>query len=132
MSTPGPDDAPMSTDRHPSGVVATKPPRRTEWRALAGPVLGGLLIVAVGVVPWMLLSRINRDVQPDIPWAALATIGYTSVMIAWLHGLGRPRSTSAERRRRLRLWPPDPIRDRSVGALSAGTIVLLLAGLYLL
>jgi membrane protease YdiL (CAAX protease family) len=98
-------------------------------RGYAGPILAGLLIAAAGLIPWALLAPVNRDHRPDVPWAAFATPAYLAILLAWLHGRGWPRSTSLDRQRRLRLWPPSP--DAAAGgSLSAGSIVGLLGILY--
>jgi membrane protease YdiL (CAAX protease family) len=76
-----------------------------------------------------LLAPVNRAQRSDVPWAALATAAYIAVFIAWLHGRGWPRSTSMERRRRLRLWPPSP-HPATGGSLSTGSLVGLLGILY--
>lgn len=75
-------------------------------RAYVRPVLVGLLILAVGTAPWMVLARRNATVRPDVPWAAVATIAYLAVLLTWLNGVGWPRRTAAWRRWHLRLWPP--------------------------
>lgn len=72
--------------------------------AYARPVATGVLVLAVGTLPWVLLARWNARIRPDVPWAALVTIAYLAVLLAWLHGVGPPRRTAAARRERLRLW----------------------------
>jgi membrane protease YdiL (CAAX protease family) len=91
----------------------------------------GLLIAAAGLIPWALLSPINRSVRPDVPWAALVIATYIAMLLAWLHGYGWPRKFSEERRRRLRLWPPSPDRE-AFGSLTTGSIVFFLVLLYVL
>lgn len=44
--------------------------------AYARPIVVGLLILAAGLVPWLLLADINARVRPDVPWAALVTLVY--------------------------------------------------------
>jgi membrane protease YdiL (CAAX protease family) len=100
---------------------------RGELRAYAGPILGGLAIVAAVLVPWSYAAGLNRGVRPDVPWAAIVITVWLALIVAWLHGFGPPTSTSAGRRSRLRLWPPSPDRDAG----GAGSIILLLAGLYI-
>jgi membrane protease YdiL (CAAX protease family) len=100
---------------------------RSSFRAYAVPILAGLLIVAAGLLPWMALARINASVRPDLPWAAVVTVGYLAVLLVWLNGWGPPRRTADRRRRHLRL--------RQGGAsggdgLSVGVVVVLLGLLY--
>lgn len=98
-------------------------------RGYVAPILTGLLIVAVGLLPWTLLAQINARVQPDIPWAAFVTVGYLGLGLVWLNGRGLPKRTADQRRQRLRLWPrsaPD------TEGLSAGVVMVLLGVLYLL
>ena len=106
--------------------------RSEALRAYLKPVVEGLLVLVVGLVPWMLLARLNRTVAPEVPWAALATAIYMTLLLAWLHGRGWPRRTADERRRRLRGWPPIAGPGKRDGGPGAGAIVLLLAGLYAL
>ena len=63
--------------------------------AYARPVLAGLLVAALGIVPWTLLARRNAVFRPDVPWAALTTIAYLALLVAWLDGAGWPRRTAA-------------------------------------
>jgi membrane protease YdiL (CAAX protease family) len=94
------------------------------------PVLVGLLILGAGLIPWLLLSRLNVRLRPDVPWAAIASLVYLSVLLAWLNGRGPPRATSEDRRKRLRLWPPAPNGGSATGSLAPGTVVALLVLLY--
>ena len=75
--------------------------------AWAGPILLGLLVGVAGVVPWVVMARLNAHVLPEVPWAAGATLLYLAVYIAWLHGAGPPGRWKAARRYRLRLWRAD-------------------------
>jgi hypothetical protein len=75
-------------------------------RDYALPIITGLLILTSGLAPWTLLAKVNARLRPDLPWAALATLGYLAILLLWLGGWGPPRRTAGERRRRLRLWPP--------------------------
>ena len=104
-------------------------PRPTALRAYAFPILAGLLIVAAGLVPWTLLSQVNARVRPELPWAALLTVTYLAILMAWLQGWGPPVRSADQRRQRLRLWPP-VAQDTS--GLSAGLVIVLLGLLYVL
>lgn len=98
-------------------------------RGYAAPILIGLLILAAGLVPWLLLSQLNARIRPDLPWAALTTVAYLALLIAWLHGWGPPRGNADQRRRRLRLWP----RSRpEAGEFPVWGLVASLVLLYLL
>ncbi len=91
------------------------------------PILTGLLIAAAGLVPWTLLAQSNARVRPDLPWAALVTVGYLGLLLAWLDGVGPPRRGAERRRESLRLWPRSaPDAD----GLPAGAIIALLGLLY--
>ena len=76
----------------------------SEGRKYAVPILSGLLIAGIGIVPWVVTIRLNSRLHPEIPWAAMATLAFLIVFIAWLNGAGWPRSWRAARRYRLRLW----------------------------
>lgn len=97
--------------------------------AYVAPILTGLAIAAAGLLPWTLLAPVNARVRPDLPWAALVTVAYLGILLAWLHGLGPPQRTSDERRRSLRLWPPS---TEDGDGLTAGVILVLLGLLYAL
>jgi membrane protease YdiL (CAAX protease family) len=97
--------------------------------AYARPILAGLAIVAIVIVPWSYAAGLNRDVRPDVPWAALATLAWLAILIAWLHGFGPPKWTSAARQHRLRLWPPSPVRHAGDGG--TWPIILILAVVYI-
>ena len=68
-------------------------------------MLAGLLVATLGIAPWTLLARRNATFRPDLPWAAVTTITYLALLMAWLNGTGWPRRTAAWRHRHLRLWP---------------------------
>jgi len=104
------------------------PPPRLPARAYAGPIAGGLAILAAGVLPWTAMADLNARVRPDLPWAAAATIVYLAALVAWLHGWGPPRATGSARHRALRLWPPRP----ADAAVPPGVVLAMLAGVYLL
>ncbi len=93
------------------------------------PIVGGLLIAAAGLVPWMLLAQVNARVRPDLPWAAVVSLVYLSALLAWLNGSGPPRTTARHRRQRLRLWQ---LSEPDSNGLSAWAAVALLALLYVL
>ena len=89
------------------------------------PVVTGLLIVAAGLLPWTLLAQVNARVRPDLPWAALVTVGYLGLLLAWLDGWGPPGRSAAPRRQRLRMGSaPD------AGGITAGVLVVSLGLLY--
>lgn len=99
--------------------------------ATAGPVtpiVSGLLILAAGLMPWSQLARLNARVRPDLPWAALATIVYLVILVAWLNGFGPPARSAERRRQQLRLWPPAAADG---DGLPASVMMLLLGLLYL-
>ena len=72
--------------------------------AYVAPIAIGLLVTFVGFAPWVVMARLNARIQPDIPWAAAATLIWLIVYIAWLNGVGPPARWKAARRYRLRLW----------------------------
>jgi membrane protease YdiL (CAAX protease family) len=110
-------------------VTAVRDPTKPAVRRLAylTPILTGLLIAAAGLGPWTVLAQANARVRPDLPWAALVTVGYLAMLVAWLNGSGPPRRRADQRRQRLRLWPPRPLDGDGVGA---GAVIALLVLLY--
>ena len=101
--------------------------RPTSARDYVIPILTGLLILAIGLLPWTVLAQINARVRPDFPWAALVTLAYLGVLLLWLDGWGPPKRTADQRRQRLRLRPQSAPSDHG---LSSGTVVALLGLLY--
>lgn len=93
------------------------------------PIVTGLLIVAAGLLPWMLLSQLNARIRPDLPWAALVTLAYLALLLAWLDGRGPPVRTVHRRRELLRLHLQTRSDDT---ALPVSAIVALLGVLYVL
>ena len=103
--------------------------------AYAGPIVLGLLISLAGSVPWILMARLNATVHPEIPWAAVATLLYLAVYIAWLNGAGPPAKWRAARRYRLRLLRPDSngwSKDGIGVTLSLMAVIAVLAALWIL
>jgi membrane protease YdiL (CAAX protease family) len=119
--------APMSMSEKPDVRDPAPPP--TVLQAYAMPIVVGLLILAAGLLPWLLLADVNTRVRPDLPWAALATVAYLALLVAWLNGWGPPRRTSDRRCERLRLWPR---RTPDTGGLPAIAIVAAIVVLYLM
>jgi uncharacterized protein len=69
-------------------------------------IASGFLIAAAGIIPWTVLALLNAKFRPDLPWAAVATAVYLTLLLAWLDGGGWPRSTREARRHHLKLWRP--------------------------
>jgi membrane protease YdiL (CAAX protease family) len=101
-------------------------------RTKARAVVVGLLVAVLGVAPWAVIAPLNARIHPELPWAAAVTLGYLTVLVLWLNGVGLPRATRESRRFNLRLWRPEP------GTWSGDTRVQLIglmfaiAGLYLM
>ncbi|HET9425330.1 MAG TPA: CPBP family intramembrane glutamic endopeptidase [Gemmatimonadaceae bacterium] len=91
------------------------------------PIVTGLGITVAGLVPMVLLGQVNARARPDLPWAAILILVYYAVLVAWLSGAGPPRRTADQRRRRLRLWPPQPEERATTEGVPAMAIVALLA-----
>jgi len=89
--------------------------KRSLWSripVLLRALILGLLVQILGVMPFMILARLNLRVLPALPWAALVEIGILWALWRYLGGAGWPASTAATRRRWRRanrversLWP---------------------------
>lgn len=112
-----------------AGDTAKAAYRPTALGGYVTPILTGLLIVAAGLLPWTLLAQVNVRARPDLPWAALATMAYLGILLAWLNGWGPPRRNADRRRQCLRLWPR---RAPDADGLTAGVTLVLLGLLYVL
>ena len=112
-----------------AGDTAKTANQRPPLDGYVAPIFTGLLLVAAGLVPWTLLAQVNVRLRPDLPWAALATMAYLGILLAWLNGWGPPRRNADRRRQCLRLWPRSaPDAD----CLTAGVTIVLLGLLYVL
>ena len=101
----------------------------------AAPIALGLLVAFVGLAPWVVMVRLNATIRPDIPWAALATLVWLGLFIAWLNGAGPPFRWKAARHYRLRLWRPDSAgwsKDGIATTLSLMALIALLGFLWIL
>jgi membrane protease YdiL (CAAX protease family) len=98
-------------------------------RGFAGPILVGAGVAIAGIAPWPVLASLNARYRPDLPWAALATLAFLILFVAWLNGAGWPKRSRETRRYRLRLWRPTP---RAWSAEGAGPTLLLLGALAML
>lgn len=70
------------------------------------PIALGALVTFAGLAPWVAMAALNARIHPEIPWAALATLVWLILYLAWLNGGGPPARWKASRRYRLRLWRP--------------------------
>jgi membrane protease YdiL (CAAX protease family) len=96
------------------------------WREVVHPIISGLLILAVGVVPWYVLAELNREIAPHLPWSAFATIAYVGPLLLWLNGAGWPRGTALQRRHRLRLLKMPSQRTPTLAGQDVTAVVALL------
>ena len=97
-------------------------------------VVIGLAVAAAGAGPWVWITRINLRVHPEFPWAAVVSIAYVALFLAWLGGAGWPARTREIRRQSLRLNVPS--RDvwkgeNGVAALIMMASILMLAVVWI-
>lgn len=62
-------------------------------------VLVGLLLTAIGTLPWQVLFEINIKAAPSVPWSVPLAVAYLGLYWQYLGGRGWPRSTADARRR---------------------------------
>ena len=70
------------------------------WRHLPLVIracLVGLLVAAVGELPWVLLGQINVRISPSIPWAVVAMGLWLFAYWKYMSGSGWPLTTRASR-----------------------------------
>jgi len=70
------------------------------------------------------MARLNAQVRPDLPWAALATVVYLVLLLVWLNGAGPPRHSTQARHDLLRLWSGRPQKHGDNDLLSIPMIVV--------
>lgn len=109
-------------------AVAVHLDKPSGW-AYVRPIASGLLIALVGLLPFMVIARLNATIRPDLPWAAIGTVVYIGALLTWLSGVGPPKASQATRRDLSRLW------RQSFGLTSAGGLpivatVAILVGVY--
>lgn len=100
--------------------------RASTW-LYAKPILTGVAILVAGLAPWTVLARMNLQHRPDLPWAALVSVFYLALLVAWLHGYGPPNRTALTRRWHLRIAPRDKDLD---GGLPVSALLLIFVPLY--
>ncbi|MGQ0660301.1 lysostaphin resistance A-like protein [Sphingosinicella sp.] len=111
---------------------------RQTWRetlAYAGPIALGLFVALLGIAPWVAMASLNAGFHPEIPLAALGTLAWLFVYLAWLNGGGPPKTWQAARRYRLRLWQPGSngwSKDGISATLSLMAVIGLLAFIWIL
>lgn len=64
-------------------------------------IIGGL-VVAAGIVPWVVLVTVNLRTGAAVPWSVAAMVLYLAVYWFYLRGSGPPKSTQEFRRKHLR------------------------------
>jgi membrane protease YdiL (CAAX protease family) len=70
------------------------------WRHLPHVVracLIGLLVAAVGELPWVLLAQVNVRISPSVPWAVVVMGLWLFAYWKYMSGAGWPRTTRATR-----------------------------------
>lgn len=90
-----------------------------------------MAILAVGVLPWLFLARVNATMRPDLPWSALLTLAYVGIMLAWLNGMGPPGRTAESRRQLLRLWPRSPLDPAGPSIIAIVALLALLTAVWI-
>jgi len=68
-------------------------------------VLTGLVVAAVGTIPWGVLVKANYKHFPAMPWAVLPTALYLWLFWRYVQGAGWPQSTAEARRTNCRANP---------------------------
>lgn len=69
------------------------------------------------------MARLNAEVRPDLPWAALVTTAYLVLLLAWLNGAGPPGRWKETRRKLLRLRSGAPTGQIEGDVLSVPAII---------
>jgi len=62
-------------------------------------VITGVIITAVGTLPWAFLVQLNIDHFPSVPWSVVPASVYLWFFWKYINGAGWPRSTSATRKK---------------------------------
>jgi membrane protease YdiL (CAAX protease family) len=76
--------------------------KRNRLLVIVVAVLLGLVIAAVGVLPWTILAQLNARVWGHVPWCVPAGLLWLALFWMYLNGKGWPSSTSQSRRQLLR------------------------------
>jgi CAAX protease family protein len=65
-------------------------------------VVVGLVVAALGLLPWNILAQLNMRWWPSVPWCAPVGLLWLFLFWSYLNGAGRPASTAETRRMLLR------------------------------
>lgn len=79
----------------------------------------GVLVTALGTIPWAVLVGLNLQTSPAVPWAVPLMAGYLWLYWRYLRGEGWPPATS-ERRRLLLRSVPLPVELWRVSLVACG------------
>jgi len=81
------------------------------WRAtpfVVRPIALGLVVLAIGILPWPVLVTTNLRFGASVPWSVPVMAAYLSAFYLYLGGRGWPKGTSVSRRVALRAGPVSP------------------------
>jgi len=68
-------------------------------------VVLGLVIAALGLLPWNILAQLNMRWGPNVPWCAPVGLLWLFLFWSYLNGRGWPASTAQRRNKLLRALP---------------------------
>ena len=105
-------------------MTLSQPDQTLTAPRLIKPVVIGVAAAAAGVLPWIVMARMNAQIRPDLPWAALATAFYLALFIAWLNGAGPPQRWKQARRKLLRLRSGPPREKNDDHLISTPAIIV--------
>ena len=105
-------------------MTLSQPDEALTSSGLIKPVAIGVAVAGAGILPWIVMARINAQLRPDLPWAALATAVYLALFITWLNGAGPPERWKQARRKLLRLRSGQPSKQSGDDLLSTPAIIV--------
>ena len=71
--------------------------------AIAIPL--GLVVAALGILPWSFLAQLNARLWAGIPWCVPLGLVWLALFLAYLNGRGWPRASALTRKQLLRAQP---------------------------
>ena len=86
-----------------AGAVSVATPNGA--RVIAGAIVGGVGMAALGTIPWALMSWANLNYLPAVPWSAPLVVAHLYLFWRYAGGEGWPSMLSAQRRANRRANP---------------------------
>jgi hypothetical protein len=110
-----------------NGTSRGSQPSSEKVAAVVKALFVSFSIATLGILPWPILAQLNLKYWPHVPWSAVGTIVYLSLLWRYLSGAGWPASTATYRRTSLRAGSIDLTRWGLAVIVAVGGAIALVA-----